>query len=137
MKFWYLSTKSGTEEKDLLMEKTARELGIQLTEQHIGDGVTDRSSSEMRELIRRMEMSRVDAVICRGRMERLLKEAGADRKIPVIPVQFLASSTISLLAHVKKNHPEEFSVPGASAAIFSCLDFNVQILTSSLSRQTP
>lgn len=119
MKFWYLSTKSGTEEKDLLMEKTARELGIQLTEQHIGDGVTDSSSSEMRELIRRMEMSRVDAVICRGRMERLLKEAGADRKIPVIPVQFLASSTISLLAHVKKNHPEEFSVPGASAAIFS------------------
>ena len=87
MKFWYLSTKSGTEEKDLLMEKTARELGIQLTEQHIGDGVTDSSSSEMRELIRRMEMSRVDAVICRGRMERLLKEAGADRKIPVIPVQ--------------------------------------------------
>ncbi len=117
MKFWYLSTRKAG--KDALMQETAEKMGISLEEKHIEDSLVRSDSPEMRELLRQMEAARIDAVICRGRMERILKEAGVSSRIPVIPVQFLASSTFSLFVQVMKQHPEEFLLPGAKAAVFS------------------
>ena len=117
MKFWYLSTRTaGT---DILMREIAEKMEIDLEEKRIEDSLVRSDDPGMGELLRQMEEAQVDAVICRGRVERLAMGAGINQKIPVIPVQFLASSTFSLFVHVMKQHPEEFLLPGAKAAVFS------------------
>lgn len=115
MKFWYLSTRVMA--GDAMMQKAAKELGVTVEEKYIGsDGDESRKVSE---LLKELENSEVSGIICRGRTERWMKNVGVDGRIPVIPVQFLASSTFALITEVMQDHPEEFSGQMTKVAVFS------------------
>ena len=115
MKFWYLSTRIMA--GDAMMQKAANELGVTVEEKYIGSDGDE--SGKVSELLKELKNSEVSGIICRGRTERWMKNAGVDRKIPVIPVQFLASSTFALIGEVMKTHPEEFSREITKVAVFS------------------
>ena len=118
MKFWYLSTRHMTGEGQ--MWEAAEQLGVTIEARYIGgSGTAEEKLRQAKELVKELDTAKVDALICRGSAEKLMLAAGADRKVPVVPVQFLASSTFSLIAEVMKNHPEEFSPSGSKMAVFS------------------
>ncbi len=117
-RIWYISARETGNSP--LFQQAASQMGVLLTERYFSvEGVTQSSHPRVQALLREIEKANPDVVICRGRMERILREARLDHKIPVIPIQFLGSSTFSLIAHVLKTHPEELPASGAKAAVFS------------------
>ncbi len=115
---WYISAReTGNSE---LFQQAAEEQQVQLEERYVAvDGVTSCQHPKIQALLQEIEKGKPDAVICRGRMELLLKQAKLDHQLPVLSIQFLGSSTFSLIAYVLKHHPEELPATGAKAAVFS------------------
>lgn len=115
MKFWYLSTRKTA--GDAMMKKAAESLGVTVEERYIKPG--EGESEKVAQLLKELEYEEISGIICRGRAELCMRNAGVDRRIPVIPVQFLASSTFALIMDVMKNHPEEFLQEITRVAVFS------------------
>ena len=82
------------------------EMELRVIDREVEDRVRRKT---LQNLVRQAEAEKVDAIICRGRTELTLREDGEHATIPVVSVQFLGSSTFSLLADVKRRHPEESS----------------------------
>ncbi len=118
LRFWYISIGDSKACEQVL--QAAGELGVEMELRVIDREVEDRVRRKtLQNLVRQAEAEKVDAIICRGRTELTLREDGEHATIPVVSVQFLGSSTFSLLADVKRRHPEEFDHPLTKAAVFS------------------
>ncbi len=118
LKFWYISYKSVVGDRGIF--EAAKQLNVEI-EMYLCDhaDLEMLREEELAELVKKLEAAGPDAVICRGRMAPYLKALGLNPRILLIPVQFLGSSTFSLVADVLRHHPEALPPSGAKAAVFS------------------
>lgn len=100
-------------ESNQRLDQIAESLGVQIEEKLL------ENESEALEIVEQANESGVDAIICRGHVEQCFRKIETSYRIPIVPVQFLGSSTVSLLADIKKKYPEAFKSSPTRAVVFS------------------
>jgi len=119
MKFLYILGEKTEKVKEEALQ-IAEELHIELSFFHTA---TNRTTAEYAPIFLKLyaeaEARGVDLILCRGSMESVLRTVLPDSVIPILPIQFLGSSAIGLLADVMEHHPEEFSKPLVRVSILS------------------
>ena len=68
----------------------------------------DPTEEQCREFLSITSSRHYDAIICRGSMEQRLRDLGPIVTAPIVPIHFLSSTTINMMANVLEEHPEEF-----------------------------
>lgn len=117
LKFWYLCKNHAQSTQSVT--RAARELGVRVEIKNLDEEQEEVRSETADRLLIEAQNEGVDALVCRGSTELILKASRLNVSVPIIPVQFLGSSTFSLLGDVRQKHPEEFDHPVTKAAIFS------------------